>query len=234
MDRNTVLLVDSDAKVRRLLRAGCELGGYNVIESENAAEGLQIAISKRPDLIILEPAPPDLAGAEVLERFRSWSNVPIIILSVVSSEDQKVRLLRAGADDYMVKPFGMAELLARSEAVLRRYFKTQNESHLVSAGPLSINLATRSVELNNKPLKLTRREHQLLNILAAHAGRVVTHDQLLEELWPKTHGNIQYLRIIVRKLSQKIESDSGHPHLLVNESGIGYRLDNRMEAAAVV
>ena len=108
MDRNTVLLVDSDAKVRRLLRAGCELGGYNVIESENAAEGLQIAISKRPDLIILEPAPPDLAGAEVLERFRSWSNVPIIILSVVSSEDQKVRLLRAGADDYMIKPFGMA------------------------------------------------------------------------------------------------------------------------------
>jgi two-component system, OmpR family, KDP operon response regulator KdpE len=232
MNPNTVLLIDGQAKTRRLLRAGFELGGYSVGEAETAVEGLRIATFSPPDLVVLEVILPDLSGAEVLERIRSWSNVPIIIASVVSSEHEKVRFLQAGADDYVVKPFGMAEVLARSEALLRRSFKSRYEDHIVSAGPLAVNLATRIVEFDRKPLKLTRQEHRLLCVLATHAGFIITHDQLLHEIWPKTGGDIQYLRVLVRKLRQKIESDPEHPRLLITESGIGYRLENGPEAAA--
>jgi two-component system KDP operon response regulator KdpE len=156
--------------------------------------------------------------------------VPVIVLSIVSSEDEKVRLLRAGADDYVVKPFGMAELLARSEAVLRRYFKTATENPIVTAGPLSIDLAGRTVSLNDNRIRLTRKEYRLLRILATHVGLVVTHDQLLEEIWSgNQRENIQYLRILVRKLRQKIETDPNRPRLLVTESGVGYRLQATLE-----
>ena len=230
---NVVLLIDDEPKIRRFLRAGFELNGFYVLEAENAAEALKMATFSTPDLIILDLALPDLHGTEVLERLRSWSNVPIIILSVVSAEVEKVRLLQAGADDYVVKPFGMAELLARSEAALRRYFKTATESPIVVAGPLSIDLVARSVSLNKNPIRLTRKEYRLLHILATHIGLVVTHDQLLKEIWSgNQRDNIQYLRILVRKLRQKIETDPNHPRLLVTESGVGYRLQNRLEAIA--
>jgi two-component system KDP operon response regulator KdpE len=191
---NLVLLIDDEPKIRRFLRAGFELHGFSVLEAENAADGLKAATFNAPDLIILDLALPDLHGMDVLERLRSWSNVPVIILSVVSNEYEKVRLLQSGADDYVVKPFGMAELLARSEAALRRYFKTATESPVVVAGPLSV-------------------------------GLVVTHDQLLKEIWSgNQRDNIQYLRILVRKLRQKIETDPNNPRFLVTESGVGYRL----------
>jgi two-component system KDP operon response regulator KdpE len=162
---------------------------------------------------------------EVLEGLRSWSNVPVIILSVVSDEDEKVRLLQSGADDYVVKPFGMAELLARAEAALRRYFKSTTENHVVIAGPLSIDLVGRTVLLNENQIKLTRKQYRLLHILAMHVGLVVTHDQLLREIWTDTQRqNIQYLRILVRNLRQIIETDPNHPRLLMTESGVGYRL----------
>jgi len=174
---------------------------------------------------------PDLHGGEVLERIRSWSNVPIIILSVESSEEQKVRLLTLGADDYVVKPFGMAELLARSEAALRRYFKSATESSVVVAGPLSVDLVTRSVALNSQQVRLTRKEYRLMHVLATHVGLVVTHDQLLKEIWTgNQRDNIQYLRILVRKLRQKIEADPNDPRLLITESGVGYRLQARPES----
>src|ERR1700730_17827536 len=134
---NLVLLIEDESKIRRFLRAGLEIHGFSVLEAENAADGLKAATFSAPDLIILDLALPDLHGTEVLERLRSWSNVPVIVLSVVSSEEEKVRLLQAGADDYVVKPFGMAELLARAEAALRRYFKTATENPVVVAGPLS-------------------------------------------------------------------------------------------------
>ena len=139
---NVVLLIEDEPKIRRFLRAGFELQGFSVIEAENAADGLRAATFNAPDLIILDLALPDLHGTDVLERIRSWSNVPVIILSVVSSEDEKVRLLQSGADDYVVKPFGMAELLARSEAALRRYFKSATENPVVTAGPLSVDPAS--------------------------------------------------------------------------------------------
>jgi two-component system KDP operon response regulator KdpE len=231
---NIVLLIDDEPKIRRFLRAGFELDGFTVVEAENAAEGLKSATFSPPDLIILDLALPDLHGTEVLERIRSWSNVPIIILSVVSSEEEKVRLLQAGADDYVVKPFGMAELLARSEAALRRYFKSVTENPVVKTGPLSVDLVSRTVSLNSNRISLTRKEYRLLHILAMHVGLVVTHDQLLKEIWTgNQRDNIQYLRILVRKLRQKIETDPNDPHLLVTESGVGYRLQNRLEASPV-
>jgi two-component system KDP operon response regulator KdpE len=230
---NVVLLIDDEPKIRRFLRAGFELQGFSVLEAESAADGLKAATFSAPDLIILDLALPDLHGTEVLERLRSWSNVPVIILSVVSGEDEKVRLLQSGADDYVVKPFGMAELLARSEASLRRYFKTATENPVVVAGPLSIDLVGRTVSLNKNQIRLTRKEYRLLHILATHVGLVVTHDQLLREIWSgNQRDNIQYLRILVRKLRQKIETDTNHPRLLVTESGVGYRLQARLENTA--
>src|SRR6202790_2132229 len=227
---NIVLLIDDEPKIRRFLRAGFELQGYTVLEAENGADGLKAETFRPPDLIILDLAPPDLHGAEVLERLRSWSNVPVIILSVVASENEKVRLLQAGADDYVVKPFGMAELLARSEAALRRYFKSATENPVVVAGPLSVDLVARTVSLNKSQIRLTRKEYRLLHILATHVGLVVTHDQLLKEIWTgNQRENIQYLRILVRKLLQKIETDPNPPHLLVTESGVGYRLQAHLE-----
>jgi two-component system KDP operon response regulator KdpE len=205
-----------------------------VLEAENATEALKLATFSSPDLIVLDLALPDLHGAEVLERIRAWSNVPIIILSVAAGEDEKVRLLQAGADDYVVKPFGMAELLARSEAALRRYFKSATENPVVVAGPLSVDLVTRTVSLNNNLVRLTRKEYRLLHVLAMHVGLVVTHDQLLKDIWNgNQRDNIQYLRILVRKLRQKIEADPNQPRLLVTESGVGYRLQNRLDAAPV-
>jgi two-component system KDP operon response regulator KdpE len=227
---NLVLLIEDEPKIRRFLRAGFEIHGFTVLEAESAADGLKAATFSAPDLIILDLALPDLHGSEVLERLRSWSNVPVIILSVVSSEEEKVRLLQAGADDYVVKPFGMAELLARSEAALRRYFKTATESPVVTAGPLSVDLVSRTVSLNKNQISLTRKEYRLLHILATHIGLVVTHDHLLKEIWSgNQRDNIQYLRILVRKLRQKIETDPNHPRLLVTESGVGYRLQARLE-----
>jgi len=230
---NVVLLIDDEPKIRRFLRAGFELQGFSVIEAENAADGLKAATFSAPDIIILDLALPDLHGTEVLDRLRSWSNVPVIVLSVVSGEDEKVRLLQAGADDYVVKPFGMAELLARSEAALRRYFKTATESPVVTAGALSIDLVARTVSLNSNQIRLTRKEYRLLHILATHVGLVVTHDQLLKDIWSgNQRDNIQYLRILVRKLRQKIETDPNRPRLLVTESGVGYRLQDRLEDIA--
>jgi two-component system KDP operon response regulator KdpE len=232
---NVVLLIDDEPKIRRFLRAGFELDGFSVLEAENAAEALRIATFSPPDLIILDLALPDLHGTEVLDRIRSWSNVPVIILSVVSGEDEKVRLLQSGADDYVVKPFGMAELLARSEAALRRYFKSATENPVVTAGPLSVDLVSRTVSLSGSRVNLTRKEYRLLHILAMHVGLVVTHDHLLKEIWTgNQRDNIQYLRILVRKLRQKIELDPNDPRLLITESGVGYRLQNRIEASPAV
>ena len=227
---NVVLLIDDEPKIRRFLRAGFELHGFSVIEAENAADGLKAATFSAPDLIILDLDLPDLHGAEVLERLRSWSNVPVIILSVVSDEDEKVRLLQSGADDYVVKPFGMAELLARSEAALAAIFQDRNRESGRDGRSSVGRPRWPNRSLNKNQIRLTRKEYRLLHILATHVGLVVTHDQLLKEIWSgNQRDNIQYLRILVRKLRQKIETDPNHPRLLVTELGVGYRLQARLE-----
>jgi two-component system, OmpR family, KDP operon response regulator KdpE len=203
-----------------------------VVEAENAAEGLKIATFGSPDLVILDLGLPDLHGSELLERLRSWSNVPVIVLSAEANKDEKVRLLRTGADDYVVKPFGIAKLIARSDAALRRYFKSTTENPVVVVGQLSVNLANQTGSLNAVRIKLTRQEYHLLRVLATHVGLVVTHDQLLKEIWTgNQRDNIQFLRILVHKLRRKIEADPNQPRLVMNVSGVGYRLENRMEAS---
>jgi two-component system KDP operon response regulator KdpE len=228
---NLVLLIDDEAKIRRFLRAGFELhGGFSVQEAETAAKGLKAATFNAPDLIILDLNLPDLNGALVLEQIRSWSDVPIIVLSVESNEVEKIRLLQLGADDYVVKPFGIAELIARSEAALRRYFKSPTGNPVVVAGPLSIDLVGRTVSLNKTLISLTRKQYLLLHILATNIDLVVTHDQLLQEIWGSNERKtVQYLRVLVRALRQIIETDPDHPCLLLTESGVGYRLQARLE-----
>jgi two-component system, OmpR family, KDP operon response regulator KdpE len=220
-----VLVIDDEPQIRRFLRAGFELHGFSVLEAENAAAGLRAATMNTPDLIILDLNLPDIEGSEVLERVRSWSNVPVIVLSIQSDEHEKVRLLRLGADDYVVKPFGISELLARSEAALRRHLRSTNRDPVVRAGPLSVDLVSRTVTLDGRRVQMTRKEYALLHGLATHVGLVVTHQQLIREIWGNHAGNIQYLRILVRKLRQKIEVDPTNPALIVSESGVGYRLD---------
>ncbi len=227
-----VLVIDDEAQIRRFLRAGFELRGFTVLEAENAAAGLKAATINPVDLIILDLNLPDLEGSEVLERIRSWSNVPVIVLSIHADEQEKVRLLTLGADDYVVKPFGISELLARSDAALRRQVRSTNRDPVVRAGSLSIDLVTRAVRLDGRRVQLTRKEYALLHGLATHAGLVVTHQQLMKEIWGSHAHNIQYLRILVRKLRQKIESDATRPALIVSESGVGYRLDQGDAAKA--
>ena len=220
-----VLVVDSAAQIRRVLRTGYELHGYTVVEVENADAALRVVAMGTVDLIVLDRDLPDLEGAEVLERIRSWSDLPVIVLSIQSDEHETVRLLRLGADDYVVKPFGIAELLARSEAAMRRHLRSTNRQPVVRAGALSVDLVARVVTRGGKRVQLTRKEYALLHGLAAHAGLVVTHQQLIRDIWGAHAGNIQYLRILVRKLRHKIEADPAQPLLIVSESGVGYRLD---------
>jgi two-component system, OmpR family, KDP operon response regulator KdpE len=167
-----------------------------------------------------------MGGVDVLKTIRSWSNVPVIVLSIQVDEEQKVHLLRSGADDYMIKPFGIAELAARCEAALRRYHKAVDKDPVVRTGPLSIDLVNREVTLDGQHITMTRKEYRLLHLLASHLGLVMTHNQLIKDIWGNTSpDNIQYLRTLVRKLRQKLEVDPSQPKLLISESGVGYRLD---------
>jgi two-component system, OmpR family, KDP operon response regulator KdpE len=224
-DAQSVLIVDDEIQIRRFLRAGFELEGFSVHEAENAAEALRVATLRPVDLVILDLALPDLDGAEVLERLRGWSSVAVIVLSVRSTEDEKVRLLELGADDYVVKPFGMAELLARAKAALRRQARGQSGESVVTVDRLKVDFAARAVFLDDARVPLTPKEYRLLQILAQHAGNVVTHQHLLKEVWGTPHiHNSHYLRIFVRKLRKKIEADPNRPHILLTELGVGYRL----------
>lgn len=221
----SVLLVDDEMQIRRFLRAGFEMNGFCVYDADTGNEGIKSATMRPPDLVILDLALPDMDGSEVLSRLRSWSNVPVIVLSVRSNEDEKVKLLQLGADDYVVKPFGMAELLARSRAAIRRHTRNESGDPVVNLGRLVVDLGNRSVFVDGERLSLTRKEFRLLQILAQHAGNVVTHGQLLNEIWGAGHDqDSHYLRIFVRKLRQKIEADPTQPKLLLTELGVGYRL----------
>jgi two-component system, OmpR family, KDP operon response regulator KdpE len=222
---NTVLVIDDEPQIRRFVSAGLELYGYSVSEAASASAGLNAVAHIRPDLIILDLVLPDRSGVEVLNTIRSWSNVPVIVLSIQADEEQKVHLLRSGADDYLIKPFGIAELAARCEAALRRYHKAADKDPVVRTGPLTIDLVSRAVTLDGRHVGLTRKEYKLLHLLACHLGLVITHNQLIKDIWGNSSpDNVQYLRTLVRKLRQKLEVDPSQPKLLISESGVGYRL----------
>jgi two-component system KDP operon response regulator KdpE len=230
---NTILLIDDDPQIRRFIVAGLEMHGYSVREAETGAAGITAAARQQPQLILLDLRLPDVNGEEVLETIRSWSTVPVIVLSVETDEQRKVQLLKAGADDFVVKPFGIDELAARCEAALRRYHRTVDREPIVRTGPLMIDLVSRAVVLDGVQLTLTRKEYRLLHILASHLGLVVTHNQLIKDIWGTTSpDNIQYLRMLVRKLRRKLEADPSQPKLLISESGVGYRLERLAEGEA--
>ncbi len=223
--RPAILVADDEIQIRRFLRAGFEMQGFDIHEAESGSAAIRDAALRPYDLIILDIGLPDIGGDQVVERVRGWSDVPIIILSVRSGEADKVRLIELGADDYVVKPFGMAELLARVRAALRRRQRAATGEPIVQAGPLIIDLATRTVSLDGKRLSLTPKEYQLLRVLAQHPGNVVTHQHLLREVWGAAHlDDPHYLRIFVRKLRQKIEAEPTQPKILLTELGVGYRL----------
>ncbi|RDV04277.1 response regulator [Undibacter mobilis] len=226
-----VLIVDDEIQIRRFLRTGFELNGFVVHEAGTGTEGIRAATLRPIDIVIVDLGLPDMDGSDVVERIRSWSTVPIIVLSVRSAEAQKVRLLEMGADDYVVKPFGIAELLARVRVALRRQSRAASGEPSVTVGPLTIDLASRTVTLNGQRLTLTPKEYRLLQVLAQHAGNVVTHQHLLKEVWGSIHmQDTHYLRIFVRKLRQKIEPAPDSPKILVTELGVGYRLAHTADA----
>ena len=226
-----VLIVDDEIQIRRFLRTGLELNGFVVHETGTGTEAIRAATLRPIDIMIVDLGLPDMDGSGVVERIRSWSSVPIIVLSVRSAETEKVRLLEIGADDYVVKPFGIAELLARVRVALRRQSRAATGEPSVTIGPLTIDLASRTVTLRGQRLTLTPKEYRLLQVLAQHAGNVVTHQHLLKEVWGSIHmQDTHYLRIFVRKLRQKIEPAPDSPKILVTELGVGYRLAHTAEA----
>jgi two-component system, OmpR family, KDP operon response regulator KdpE len=221
-----VLVIDDEPQIRRFVAAGLELRGFSVKKAGTGAAGLATAARMHPDVIVLDLGLPDMSGVEVLDSLRAWSNVPVIVLSIEAAEEQKVMLLTRGADDYVVKPFGIAELAARCEAALRRCHRWADKTPIVRTGALIIDLVSRSVMLGEDLITLTRKEYRLLHILASHLGLVVTHQQLIKEIWGRSQtDNAQDLRKLVRRLRQKIEVDPNQPKFLITESLVGYRLE---------
>ena len=219
----TVLVIDDEPPLRRLLRLTLEPQGYRVFEADNGQLGLQEAAARRPDVIVLDLGLPDMDGLTVLKRLREWSQTPVLVLSVRDREADKVAALDNGADDYLTKPFGTAELLARMRAVQRRTPDAQEEPVFVS-GDLTVDLAGRTVTVKKKEVHLTATEYALLRELVRHAGKVVMHAQLLRAVWgPNSEGQSQYLRVYITHLRKKLETTTSGK-LIQTEPGIGYRL----------
>ncbi|MDE2154467.1 MAG: response regulator [Xanthomonadaceae bacterium] len=220
-----VLVIDDEAQIRRFLDIGLRAEGYQVLLAATAADGLAQAATQSPDLVILDLGLPDREGHEVLAELRQWSQVPVLMLSVRDAESEKVRALDQGANDYVTKPFGIQELMARLRALLRNRASGEPETppHY-DDGHLHIDLARRAVTLDGTSLMLTRKEYAVLAMLLRHAGRVVTQQQLLREIWGATHvQDTHYLRIVLGKLRQKLGDDPAAPRWLKTEPGVGYR-----------
>ncbi|MCX6909351.1 MAG: response regulator [Verrucomicrobia bacterium] len=224
MNRNpTVLVIDDETAIRRLLRAALEPQHYQVCEAENGQLGLQEAVARRPDAIILDLGLPDMDGVTVLKRLREWSQAAVLVLSVRDRETDKVAALDNGADDYLTKPFGTAELLARLRVIQRRS-PNASETPVHVIGPLQVDLAAHQVKVHGREASLTATEFALLRVLVQHAGKVVTHKHLLRSVWgPNAEGQSQYLRVYFTHLRKKLETDATGK-LIQNEPGIGYRL----------
>lgn len=218
-----ILVIDDELQMRRLLSVGLNAYHYEIFLANNGQEGLQGVISHKPDLVILDLSLPDMDGLTVLRQLREWSDVPVIILSAKDQEGDKIEALNLGADDYVSKPFGMGELVARIGVALRHAAKSVEEPILVF-DDLVIDLARRLVTLNNAEVKLTPTEYELLKVMATYAGKVLTHKQLLKAIWgPSYENETNYLRVYVAQLRNKIEHDPGRPKFILTELGVGYR-----------
>jgi two-component system, OmpR family, KDP operon response regulator KdpE len=218
-----VLVIDDEPPIRKLLRMGLTTQGYQILEAPNGKTALEL-LKEAPDLIILDLGLPDVQGHDLLQTIRTRNeSVPIVVLSSRGDEAGKVRALDLGADDYVTKPFGMDELLARMRAALRHQLQTQGERPVFRLGDLSVDLVRRVVKVGEREVKLSPKEYDLLRVLVQHAGKVLTHKFLLGQLWDDL-TDAQYLRVYVRQLRQKIEADPEQPRYVLTETGVGYRM----------
>ena len=219
-----VLVIDDEPPIRKLLRVGLTAHGYQTIEASSGKMALELLTEQPPDLVVLDLGLPDMQGHDLLRAMRARNDrVPIVVLSSRDDEAGKVQALDSGADDYVTKPFGMDELLARMRAALRHQLQTHGERPIFRVGELSVDLVRRIVKVGDKEIKLSPKEYELLRMLVQHAGKVLTHKFLLSQLWSDL-TDAQYLRVYVRQLRQKIETDPERPHYILTETGIGYRL----------
>ncbi len=222
----TVLVVDDEPPIRKFLRISLIAQGYRVLEAGTGGDGLAQAALGQADLMVLDLGLPDRDGQAVLRELREWSTLPVLVLSVRASEQEKVLALDAGANDYMTKPFGIQEFLARVRVLLRQgAMREEPQPASVSSGPLTLDFAYRKVTLEGREIALTRKEYAVLAALGKHVGRVVTQRQLLQDIWGPTHSeDTHYLRVVVGHLRQKLGDDPAQPRFIVTEAGVGYRL----------
>ena len=218
-----VLVVDDEPAIRRLLRTGLTAAGYRTIEAATAATAIALAHSDAPDLILLDLGLPDMEGFDLVRIIRDRSAVPIVVLSARDDERGKVAALDLGADDYVTKPFGMAELMARLRTALRHRLAQEGAVPVFQSGPLSVDMVRRIVKIDDRAVHLSPREYDILKLMVMHAGRVLTHRTILGKLWG-AGGDVQQLRVYVRQLRQKIEADPERPSIILTETGVGYRL----------
>jgi two-component system KDP operon response regulator KdpE len=220
-----VLIVDDEPQIRRFLRTSLSAHGYRVIEASGGQEAMTLLVTERPELVLLDLGLPDMDGLEVIRRLREWSTVPIIVVSVRGREAEKIAALDGGADDYVTKPFGIGELLARMRTALRHRLQAEVDEPVFHSAGLSVDLGRRLVSIDGEEVKLTPKEYDLLRMLVIHAGKVITHRQLLREVWgPTAVYETHYLRVYIGQLRQKIEPDPAQPRYLLTEPGVGYRL----------
>lgn len=219
-----ILIIDDEPQIRKLLKVNLHAHQFEILEAASGEEGILQASTMHPDLVVLDLGLPDLSGMEILQRIREWSGVPVIVLTAKDREEDKIAALDGGADDYVTKPFGMGELVARIRVALRHAAKSENDP-VLQFGELTIDLAGRAVTLNGERLKLTPTEYDLLKTLASNAGKVVTQRQLLQQVWGGHHheSDSHYLRIYIGHLRKKLGEDPTNPRFIVTESGIGYR-----------
>jgi two-component system KDP operon response regulator KdpE len=224
--RPRILVIDDEPQIRKFLRISLTAHGYDIIEAIRGEDGVAKCATEHPDLVILDLGLPDIDGQEVITRIREWSDVPVVVLSVRAGEAEKVAALDRGANDYVVKPFGIAELLARVRAALRtRKDRPGEASSEVVAGDLRIDLARHTVKLAGNAVRLSRKEFDILRLLAQNAGRIVTHQHMLREIWGAAHEQeVHYLRVYIGHLRQKLHDDPASPRFISNEPGVGYRL----------
>ena len=222
--KSTVLVIEDEPQIRRLLRLCLERNGYGVIEAVNGDQGLNEAIAHHPDAVLLDLGLPDVDGLAVLKRLREWSQVPVLVVSVRGHEEDKITALDSGANDYITKPFSTGELLARLRAA-QRWAQAPEVTETFESGSLEVDLTSRTVKVKGRKVRLTATEYSLLHLFIKHAGKVLTHGQILREIWGTDDAEkTGYLRVYMAYLRQKIESNPAEPELLITEPGVGYRL----------
>lgn len=227
MDKNLrrVLIIDDESSIRKLLRVSLEANSYHVDEATTGQEGLQMAASLRPEIILLDLGLPDKTGLQVLSEIREWSQVPVIVLTVLDSENDKISALDGGADDYVTKPFSVPELLVRMRVALRHAAGPSVDKKDLTSGPLTVDLPGHTVLVDGEMVKLTATEFNILKVLMKHKGKVVTHRMLLNEVWgPNSVEHTHYLRVYVGALRKKLKTRDDIPEAIVTEAGVGYRL----------